>query len=226
MEIKGAIFDLDGTLIDSLMFWDIMWEEIGTRYLGKNGFRPSDEDDRAVRTMTMNEAMLFIKSAYNIKADGEELFKLADQMINDFYTNTVRPKKGVIGFLEYCRKKGVKMCIASATDMKHIKVAVKTCGLEKYFPKIFSCGEIGKGKNKPDIYEMALEYLETGKDDTYVFEDSCTALQTAANIGLKTVGIFDKYNYAHDTMKKISTFYIDDGETLEKLTDENSSLYF
>ena len=109
------------------------------------------------------------------------------------------------------------MCIASATDIDLIKIAVAHCRLEKYFPSILSCAEIGKGKDEPDIYLKAIECLGTSIEETCVFEDSHIAIKTANKIGAKTVGIYDKFNYGQEEMKKIADVYIGEGETLLKL---------
>lgn len=215
--IKGAIFDMDGTLIDSLMLWDIVWDKFGEIYLKNERFRPDAEDDKAVRTMTLKDAMEHVHSVYGIGKSGEELLETANEIIINFYSNEVEVKKGAAEFLEYCYENGIKMCIASATDMRLIKIAVEHCRLEKYFPDILSCAEIGKGKDEPDIYLKAIACLGTGMEETCVFEDSHIAIKTANRIGVKTVGIYDKYNYGQDEMKKIADAYIGEGETLLKL---------
>ena len=123
--------------------------------------------------------------------------------MTDFYKNEVELKKGVLEFLEYCSEKGIKMCVASATDVKLFKIAIERCGIGKYFTDILSCAELGKGKDQPDIYLKALETLGTSIEEACVFEDSHVAVETAAKIGIKTVGIYDKYNYGQEEMKKI-----------------------
>lgn len=215
--IKGAIFDMDGTLVDSLFLWDIIWEKFGELFLDDKNFRPAKEDDKAVRTMTLQEAMNHIHSVYKIGTDGNELFDAASRIIEDFYTDRVKLKDGVMEFLKCCRKNNIKMCIASASDTDFIKAAAKHCDIEEYFSDIFSCVEIGKGKDEPDIYLKAMSHLGTKPEETCVFEDSHIAIYTASKIGMKTVGIYDKYNYGQDEIKKIASEYIADGETLAKL---------
>lgn len=218
-KIKGAIFDMDGTLVDSLMLWDVVWGKFGTLFCADGKFAPKPEDDKAVRTMTLKTAMDYIHRQYHIGKSGEELLEITNEIIMEFYSHEVKLKAGVAEFLEYCRDRGVKMCIASATDTNFIKLAVKHCKIEEYFTDILSCAQLGKGKDKPDIYLKALESLGTSADETCIFEDSHIALCTAHKLGMKTVGIYDKYNYGQDEIRKIATVYIDEGETLKKLMD-------
>jgi len=218
-DIKGIVFDMDGTLVDSLMVWDVLWSRAGERFLGDSTFHPSDKDDKIVRTLTLKDAMNHIHSVYNIANSGEELLEAANEMMIEFYENDVTLKKGVLEFLEYCYKKGIKMCVASATALDLINMAVKHCNIGKYFVDILSCADIGKGKDQPDIYLMAMERLGTKPEETCIFEDSHIAINTAYNIGMKTVGIYDKHNFGHEEMKKLSNVYIDDGETMEKLIE-------
>lgn len=216
-KVKGAIFDMDGTLVDSLMLWNVVWDKFGSLFCETGKFRPSAEDDKAVRTMTLKDAMDYIHRRYSIGKSGEELLEITNEIILKFYSHEVELKAGVAEFLEYCHKQGIKMCIASATDINFVRLAAKHCGIEKYFSDILSCAQLGKGKEEPDIYLKAMEILGTSAEETCIFEDSHIAVCTAAKLGCKTVGIFDKYNYGQEEIKKTATVYIDEGETLEKL---------
>ena len=217
MNIKAAIFDMDGTLVDSLMIWDILWATFGDKYLNNKNFRPSIEDDKKVRTLTLNDAMDLIHIQYAIGESGSELLMVANSIMLDFYKNQVQLKYGAKEFLEYLNNQGVKMCIASATAPELIEVAVKHCGIDKYFCKIFSCGTMGKGKDKPDVFLIAKDYLGESIENTWVFEDSLVAIETATKIGMRTVGIYDRFNYGQDKICQIATKYIAEGESLLKL---------
>ena len=199
MNIKSAIFDMDGTLIDSLMLWDVLWSTFGKKYLNGEKFIPREEDDKKVRTLTLKDAMYLIHDNYNIGKSGEELLELANDIITDFYSGSVKLKSGVKEFLQYLNNNGVKMCI------------------EKYFLKVFSCGTLGKGKEEPDVFLLARDFLGEQTQDTWVFEDSLTAIETVAKIGMPIVGIYDQFNYGQERIKEIATEYIADGETLLKL---------
>jgi len=213
-KINGAVFDMDGTLIDSLIVWDVIWENLGVKYLGKCGFRPSAGDDKAVRTMTLDLAMAFINERYGLAEDSKSVLDTTNEIIARFYSEEVELKDGVIELLEYLKGRGVKMCIASATDKNLLALAIEHCGLGRYFDTVLSCADIGKGKDQPDIYLLALDVLGTSVGDTCVFEDSLTALRTAHSIGLMTVGIYDRCNYGHDEMPAVSDVYVGDGETV------------
>lgn len=217
MVIKAAIFDMDGTLVDSLMLWDVLWSIFGEKYLNDRNFRPSAEDDKKVRTLTLKDAMCLIHNHYHLGNSGEELLEMTNRIMIDFYSNKVELKDGVKEFLEDCKSKGTKMCIASATAPDLINVALKHCAIDGYFLKVFSCGTLGKGKDDPEIFMMAKDFLGEKTEETWVFEDSLVAIETATKVGMPTVGIYDRFNFGQDKIKEIATKYVDCGETLLKL---------
>ena len=132
----------------------------------------------------------------------------------------IDPLPGAKEFLDYCKKAGTKMCLASATDAQLLKIALKHCDIEDYFLKVFSCGDIGKGKDEPDIFLLAQEFLGESVEDTFVFEDSLTAIETAVKLGMPTVAIYDRYNYGQERMKEIATEYIAQNQTLARLIED------
>ena len=216
MKIKGAIFDMDGTLVDSLCFWEYYWQNLGKKFKGVDDFKPSSDDDRKCRTMLLKDVVKVIKEGYGFTQSEDELFRFSTDFLRQFYQEIVKEKQGATKLLESLKQKGVKICLATATDMGNVKVAIKATGLEHFFDVVLSCGDIGKGKDQPDIYLKAIEELGVSPEEACVFEDSFVAIETAKSIGVKTVGIYDKYNYGQDRLKASSDVYLEDGN-LEKL---------
>ena len=220
MKISGAIFDMDGTLIDSLGYWDVLWETLGKKYLDKADFRPSPYTQKAVRTSTMRETARTIHENEGIGESADEIFVLADALLLDFYQNTVELKAGALELLEFLYKNGVKMCVASASAPHLLDAVIKKFDFKKFFPKIISCNDVGKGKDHPDVFIAAHKYLDTGKGETWIFEDSVVALQTAHDAGYNTVGVYDKYGFDTNRVRELSTFFIGAGESFISLKEK------
>ncbi len=216
-KIKGAIFDMDGTLINSLIVWDFVWKRFGEKFSKDGTFSISEESDKKIRTMTLFGAMEYIHEEYNIGNSPSELVDEANKIMLEFYSDEVKVKDGVTEFLDYCLERGIKMCVASATASPLVSVAMEHCGLEKYFPCVISCATVGKGKEEPDVFLKALESLGTDISETCVFEDSYVAIETAHRAGFMTVGIHDKNSFCQDVIKKTADLYIGENETLLKL---------
>ncbi len=219
MKIKGAIFDMDGTIVDSLMFWDYLWKRIGEEYMNDPTFRPSEEVDKKVRTMIFVDAMTYFREYYSLDVKVEDFIRFTGGGINDFYKNIATVKAGAREYLEYLKNNNVKMCLASATAMPEIKYALECHDLLKYFDIILSCADIGVGKDKPDIYVKAMTEMNIPYSELCVFEDSFVALETAKSVGFNTVGIYDKYNFEQERLKAASDIYLSDGERLDSLID-------
>lgn len=217
MNIKGAIFDMDGTLLDSLTFWDAFWGRVGEVYMGDAAFRPSIEVDKSVRTMILTDAMTLFYNNYAPPCTREEFIAFGGHELESFYANSAKPKDGAIELLEHLISGGVKLCLASASEYDHILVALRASGLDKYFDLVLSCNDIGAGKDRPDIYLLAMQRLGLKVDDICVFEDSFVAMETARKIGFHTVGVYDKNNYEQQRLRAASDIYIGEGESLHGL---------
>lgn len=217
MKIKGAIFDMDGTLADSMILWEIMWAEIGKIYMNDEGFKPDRVFDKSLRVMTLRDAMFAIHDFYGFGESGEALNASAKAICRDFYANRVELKPGAREFLDRLKAKGIPMCLATATSPDLIKLSMAHCGMEEYFDVVISCTEVGKGKEEPDIFLEARKRLGTPLEETWVFEDSLVALRTARDAGMKTVGVYEKNNYGHEEMESLADIYIGPGHTLNEI---------
>ena len=214
MKIKGAIFDMDGTVIDSLMFWDDLWRKIGENYLSDPSFRPSDEINKKVRTMIYTDAMAYLRDCYNIPVDTAEFVKFTSDGLRDFYRDTATVKAGAVALLEHLKGSGIPICLASATAMPEVKFTLECHGLLQYFDHVLSCADIGAGKDKPDIYLMASDLMGLSPKDVCVVEDSHVALETAKRIGCQTVGVYDRYSPGQERLAELADTYLGEKQNL------------
>lgn len=217
MQIQGAIFDMDGTLIDSLGSWDDFIEFFETKYALKFDRVGNADLLRQFRTTPINEVAVIIHEMFGIGESAEMIANDLYERLEHFYRTSVECKEDIPAFLAGLSQKGVKMCVASATRPELIRVVLKRLGINDYFSEIVSCESIGKNKSFPDVFYAALERLGTPKEQTWVIEDSITALQTAKKAGFHTVGVYDRNNDGQDLVAAYSDEYIAEGESICRL---------
>lgn len=206
IKIEGAIFDLDGTLLDSMFIWDT----IGSDYLRSLGIEPREDLNQTFKSMSLLEAAEHYQKEYGVTRSLDEIMRGVNGMIESYYFNDVKAKDGVPDLLERLKGRGVKMCVATATDLHLAKAALERNGILQYFSKIFTCTEVGCGKDTPEIYNRALQHLGTPKPGTVVFEDALYAIKTAKEAGFLVVGVFDPSEAAHrEEIQALADIYID-----------------
>ena len=192
--LKGAIFDFDGTLVDSMYIWDT----IGEDYLRSLGKEPHEDLKETFMTLTLEEAAEYYRTHYGVTLSVKEIVDGVNTMVEGIYRTRVALKQGVADFL------------ATVTDRYLVEETLDRLGILQYFSEIFTCAEVGYGKDKPIIYRKALEHLGTTKNETYVFEDSLFALKTAKADGFTTVGVYDRHENRQDNLKNLADYYIVD----------------
>lgn len=210
--IKGAIFDLDGTLLDSMWIWD----NIGEVYLRSIGYEPKENLTEAFRAFSLYQAACYYKIEYGVTLSVDEIMNGINSMVERYYENDVALKPGADEFLKRLQNSGVKMCIATATDKYLVEAALRRCQADGYFSEIFTCTSVGHGKDEPDIYRAALKHLGTDKSDTVVFEDSLFALRTAKADGFLTVAVADCHEKNQAALKALADCYITDYSDTEQ----------
>lgn len=196
-EIKGAIFDLDGTLIDSMPFWG----NLGTEYLKQKGYNPQENTNEILKTMSLAQSARYFKENYPVSGSEEEIIKEIIRLIENQYRLHVPLKASVISFLDKLSKNNVKMCIATATDHDLAKAALERLNVSEYFEFILTCTEAGAGKDDPEFFLEALKLLKTPKHETMVFEDALHAIKSAKAAGLFVAAVYD--GSSHDEQEEI-----------------------
>lgn len=188
MKIKGAIFDMDGTLLDSMKYWNT----VGIEYLERLGIKFNTEKDNCVLYAGIKPFTDYCNNIYGLNKTYEEVLHGVHDIMAEKYRTVVELKPGAKSMLERFKQNGVKMCIATATEKKEATAVLKKLGILDCFSDVITTTIVGADKKSPLIYEKALELLGTSKNETYVFEDAYYAICTAKKNGFLVVGIEDE----------------------------------
>lgn len=210
MNIKAAIFDFDGTLFDSMHIWD----SAASRFLISNGITPDSDTDAKFKVLSLREACVCFKEQYGFRGSVDELIDSVNGTIADMY-NEVLPKRGAVAFLEYLHERGVSVAIATATDRYLIEAVLKRCSLTHLVDAVFTCNEVGIGKQSPRIYDTACAHFGSDKSNSVIFEDALYAVKTAKNNGYTVVGIADPTERSPELMRELCDHYLDSFENAE-----------
>ena len=204
--IQGIIFDFDGTLFDSMFIWDTA----GEVYLRSIGKEPEDDLQKILKPMSLLQSAEYIREKYHIPLSVEEIMDGVNRTVEGFYFHTVEPKPGVIDFLEELYRRNIKMCIATATDRYQVEAALQRCGMLHFFSEIFTCTEVGSGKDRPDIFRKAMEHLQTDRSTTTVVEDAYHAIHTAKQDGFLVVGVYDSHESRQQELLSLADVFLSD----------------
>lgn len=212
MKITCAIFDFDGTLFDSMFIWDTVGD-IYLRSLGKEP-KPSMRED--VRALSLHQSACYFQREYDLSFSAEEIMAGINQIIEHFYIQEVLPKPGVIAFLQELKQAGISMCIATASEQYQIEAALTRCGMSHFFDALFTCSEVGHGKDEPVIFREAMQHFHADRNTTIVFEDAIHAVQTAKADGFTVAAVFDESEKRQTELRRISDCYLADFEHTEQ----------
>lgn len=188
--IRGAIFDLDGTVLDSMS----VWATAASDYLKSIGVCPPEDVDGAVCTMSLEETAVYLIDRCKLELSAAAVMAQINRQIERKYFFEVQPKPGIAAVLDGLARRGVKLCMATATDLYQVRAALERCALSNYFPAVFTCTQAGAGKESPAVFEMARAYLNLPAQQIAVFEDAPHAARTAKRAGFYVIGIFDRFS--------------------------------
>ncbi len=190
MNISGAIFDMDGTLIDSMYYW----RNAGKLYLTNLGITPPDNYSELVRSRSVEQTARMFHEIFGVAKPPRQIVRDIYAVMEWAYREKVELKPGAAELLTGLQRQGVKMALATATDRLLLEPILRKLKILHYFDYTICCREAGKDKNEPYIYEKALAALGTSKEETPVFEDAYHAIYTAKQAGFPIIAIEDASN--------------------------------
>ena len=212
--IRGIIFDIDGTLLDSMPIWD----DLGARYIASLGKVPEKNLGRILFPMTLPESTAYLKEHYQLKESTDEIRHGLHQIMADFYRQEVPLKDGVRELLENLHQAGIPMVTATIGERDLEEAALRRNNVWSYFDHMFLCDDYHTSKKEAQIYRISADFMHTAPAETLVVEDVLSALETAHTAGFITAGVYDAASAADQTeIRAIVDFYFADFHEMEKI---------
>lgn len=210
-DFKGAIFDLDGTLLDSMH----IWHDVDEEFFSRRNLNVTPEYIEIIKNMHLKAAAEYTKEKYNIKESIEEIVDEWLDLCTQGYLNRVPLKPGVYEYLKSLHEKGVKMAFATASEKQVCEGVLKKHGIFDFFSDFAYVSEINIGKTEPDIYLLAAERIGVPAEECIVFEDIIEGITSAKKGKFTVCGVFDKSS-ENDTekIKRVADYYINSFEEL------------
>lgn len=186
--IQGAIFDMDGTLIDSMA----IWEELGERYIRNKNMTPKPDLNEAVKHLSLSQASSYLKHEYNIDLPQEEIYHQLSRTVKIYYDSEAKLKEGALELLEKLKERKVPIALLTATDRGQTESILKRCGIYDFFDVILTVAEFGQSKAHTAIFKEVRHRLGTPVNTTWVFEDALYAAAAAKRAGFRVTAVYDE----------------------------------
>ena len=205
--IEAVIFDLDGSLVDSM--W--LWKAIDIEYLGRFGIPLPEDLQSKIEGMSFNETALYFKEHFAIPDPVEKIKDDWNRMAWDKYANEVPLKPGIPDFLEGCLANGIRLGIATSNSRELVENIALVHGLKDRFSSIMTGCDVEKGKPAPDIYLAVAKELGVNPARCLVFEDIIPGIQAGVSAGMRVCAVEDAYSVTQrESKRKLADYYIED----------------
>ena len=186
--MKAIIFDLDGTLVDSMGYW----RSVSRDFMKTKGIDIEDEVQHKMTTMNLDASLRYLKDYYNLEESFEELMRDFSRTVEDFYRNKVETKGGCLEILEYFKDQGMKVVIGTSTAAHFANIVIEKYGIDKFIDGLYTADSVGHLKGEEEFYLSIADDLGEDPEEIFLVDDSYLALRTAKRAGLIGVGIYDE----------------------------------
>ncbi|MFR3727486.1 HAD family hydrolase [Lacrimispora sp.] len=204
---KAVIFDLDGTLVDSM--W--MWKTIDIEFLESRGMECPDDLQKEIEGMSFSETAFYFKERFKLKESLEEIKEIWVGMSIEKYRNEVPLKPGAKTFLEYIAKNGLKAGIATSNGRQMVDAVIESLHIGQYFQVVATSCEVAAGKPAPDIYLKVAEELSVSPSHCLVFEDVPAGILAGKRAGMTVCAVDDEFSREMEEEKRqLADYYISD----------------
>lgn len=204
-DFKAAIFDLDGTLIDSMWVWD----KIDLDYFSSHGLIVPQDLKENINHLTFEETALYIKKKYNILDSVDVILNTWHSMAFNHYSHNITLKSGALELLNYFKSSNIKIGLATSNSNILLNAALESTNTLHYFDCITTTDEVKKGKNNPDVYLLTAKKLGVAPNECIVFEDILEAVIGAKKADMKVIAVYDAASdYQKEALIKTADKYI------------------
>lgn len=186
--MKYIIFDLDGTLIDSMP----IWRGTGATFLKNHDFPVPENLMEVVKTQTIWQTAEYFRDTLGVPMEPKDIVDEIVESVVVAYRHTIPLKDGAKEYLEAMMQKDTKMCILTASEASYIMPALERLDIRKYFDHVLTCTELGVFKDDGKAYLAAMEKMGGTLEDTVVFEDAHYAVKGAKSVGFPVYAILDE----------------------------------
>ncbi len=208
---KAVIFDLDGTLIDSMR----IWTDIDYKFFGERNVPIPKDLPELIDGLSFHETAVYMTEHFPFSESVEEMKKIWIRMAEEEYRDKIFFKPGVEEFLDHLKKLGIRMGIASSNSRHLVDLFLNARNAQDYFDEITTSEDITKGKPDPEIYLLSAKRMDVAPEHCLVFEDIPAGIMAGRNAGMKTVAVEDPYSaHMRDEKIRLADYYVDDFRTL------------
>lgn len=188
--MRAAVFDIDGTLADSMEFWN----NISRNYLISQGILPKENLNKILESLTVMESVDYMKQEYELRKDNSIIKDELNEILFEYYKNDLKLKPYSVDLIKALRSKNVKLAVASVTDEKLINILLKRYGIYDDFDFIQTCDNIKLSKDDKQFYRILSKRLDVESKEIFLFEDSLYSMITAKSLDFRIVGVEDSYS--------------------------------